>query len=187
MDIPQAQEMAKRMKLMLPPQILEAEAGGGDPQSQLQAAQAKVQALTMQLQQATGLLKQQHDIIETKTVETQGRVQIEQLKGQTQTDIEKLKIAAQILIAQINTKSQEQQTRDSETNDVWQALHDTAHETAQMGQQLQAQAQQQAAGAQADQQSQQSDQAHELGMQAATGAQQQNAQQLAATQENNQQ
>src|SRR5262249_6546150 len=76
MDIPGAPEIAKRMKAILPPALQDSD----DPMGKVQQVMAQNAQLQQQMQELTALLKQQHDIIETKTVETQGKVQIAQFQ-----------------------------------------------------------------------------------------------------------
>ena len=172
MDIPQSREMAARLKKMLPPQLQDDD---GTPESKLAMAQSQLQQLGQQHQMLVQHVNQLTDTIKTKQVETQGKVQIEQFKAQTDLAIKNLDIKAKILIAQIGTKSQEQQTRDQETTDVWNELHGEAASRAESESQRQHEAQQADIqrqheqdladkGALASQQEQQSDQGHDMAM-----------------------
>ena len=174
MDIPGSKEISQRLKKMLPPHLQDQT---GTPEAQLAQAHSQLQQIGSQNQQLQQHVTQMSEVIKSKQVETQGRVQIEQFKAQTDLAITKLKIEAQMAIAQIGAKSQERQTRDQETTDVWNELHGAAHEKAMQEDQHaheQSLAQQ---GALQDQQAQQSDQAHDVGMAGISGAQDQQAQQ----------
>ena len=83
---------------------------------------------------------------------------------QTKLDLAQIDKEVRILIAEIGTKAQEQQTRDKMTQEVWSDIHNAAHETA-----LQAHAQ---IGAQQQQVAQQG---HEQDMAAQQQAQQEQA------------
>jgi hypothetical protein len=94
MDIPEARQLSKRMRLMLAPpvqQYLHAEENGQnfDP-----AAQAQISQLQQQLQQLSQIAQEQGKAIETKQIETQARGQIEQMKIQADQQIEQVKMQA---------------------------------------------------------------------------------------------
>jgi hypothetical protein len=179
MDWPQAKEIAKRLKKMLPPQLQDNE--DQSPEAQLMQAQQQLAALGQQHQQLTQALQQATRIINTKQIENQGKVEIEQHKGTIQMSLEQMKIDAQIAIAEINTKAQNAIERSKMFVDIWNELHGSAHELGMAGMANQAAAQQQQAGAQQDNQSQQSDQMHDVGMAAMSqqGASNQSAQDAA--------
>lgn len=151
MDIPGAEEIADRLKKMLPPQLQD----GNDPNVGLQQAQAAVQQLQMQLHQATALLDQQHQIIQAKQVEKAADVERARIQSETQ-----------ITVAEINTKAQEPLTRMKYEFEIWKELHGSAHDVGlQADQQAHEQAQAQQAQ-QAAQQQQESAQAAEKQSQA---------------------
>lgn len=169
MDIPQANEMADRIKKTLPPNIVEGDQG--DPKVQLQQAQAQLQQFSQQHELMTKALQEAQQVIQTKQVEQQGKVQTVQIQEQSAQTIEKMKLDAQITIAEINTKAQNAMERAQMYNEIWKELHGAAHDVAlQQHQQKHEQnmAQQQQAAAQ---QSQAADQAHDQTM----AAQQQQA------------
>jgi len=83
---------------------------------QLQAQAEKNMQLAETLGRQVQNLKEK---LETKAVETQGRM-----------DIEKIKIDAQMAIAEINTKSQDLSERLQFVKDVYLQLHDQAHQSA---------------------------------------------------------
>ena len=186
MDWPQAKEISKRLKKLLPPQLQDNE--DQTPENQLMQAQQQLAQLGQQHAQITAALQEAQQIIQTKQVEQQGKMQVEQMKSSVDLMIQKAKIDAQILVAEINTKAQDAQQRLQMFMETWKELHGSAHETALTGIQQaheQSLAQQGALQSQQEQQSDQAhesatqsaDQGHELGMAAVQGAQQQ---QLAA-------
>ena len=117
MDWPQAKEMAKRLKKQLPPNLLDD--ANDDPEQQVMVLQAKLQALSQQHDLLTQVVQKQNDIINNKQVEQQGKA-----------DIERMKIEAQLTIAEITAKTQEATTRLKMENDMWRDLHGSAHELA---------------------------------------------------------
>jgi hypothetical protein len=182
MDWPQAKEISKRLKKLLPPQLQDSE--DQSPEAQLQQAQQQLAQLGSQHAQLTKLAQDQQQIINTKQVEQQGKFAIEQMKTNVDLVIQKAKIDAQIAVAEINTKAQSAAERAQIYLEVYKELHGSAHEAGMQAtehahaqqlaqQQAQAAAQQQQSQQGADQQSQASDQTHELGMAAVQGAQQQ--------------
>jgi hypothetical protein len=182
MDWPQAKEIAKRLKKLLPPQLQDNE--DQTPENQLMQAQQQLAQLSGQHAQLTAALQEAQQIIQTKQVEQQGKLQIEQTKSSVDLMIAKAKIDAQILVAEIETKAQDAQQRLQMFMETWIELHGSAHETALTGIQQaheQSLAQQGALQSQQEQQSDQAhesatqdkDQGHELGMAAVQGAQQQ--------------
>jgi hypothetical protein len=117
MDWPYAQEISKRLKRTLPPEVLDQ--NDQSPEAQLTAAHAKLQQLGQQHDQLVQALQQANLTIQTKQVETKGRA-----------DIEKMKIDAQVAIAEINTKAQNASERAQMFHDIWVELHSAAHEQA---------------------------------------------------------
>lgn len=117
MDWPGAKTMAERFKKMLPPQMQDED--DTDPKVKVQMLQAQLQAMG-----------QQHELL-TKTVnELTETLKSKQVEAANKLDIEKLKVEAQIAIAEINTKSQEAQTRLKMEQDLWAELHGGAHDRA---------------------------------------------------------
>ena len=182
MDWPGANEIADRLKKMLPSQLQDSE--DQSPEAQLMQAQQQLAQLGAQHQQLVMALQETQKIIDTKQVEQQGKFAIEQMKTNVDLVIQKAKIDAQIAVAEINTKAQSAAERAQIYLEVYKELHGSAHETGMQAtehahaqqlaqQQAQAAAQQQQSQQGADQQSQQSDQTHELGMAAVQGSQQQ--------------
>ena len=158
MDIPQASEMADRIKKTLPPQLLDGD--DSDPQVQVQKMQSQLQQFSQQHDLLTKALQEAQQQIQTKQVETQGKTQIVQIQEQSAQTIEKMKLDAQIAIAEINTKAQSAIERSQMYNEIWKELHGSAHDAGMQAEQhAHEQAQAQAAQAAAAQ-SQQADQQH---------------------------
>lgn len=166
MDIPNAKEIAKRLHAMLPPQVLAAD----DPTKQGQQLQAQVQSLGGQLQQATGLLNQAHQIIQTKQVEQQGKKDIAQMQETSKMAIVKMQETTKLAVAQLNASKAAQEGYADRELEQYGLLHDAAHEVAMSGIQQDHEKAMAQLAAQKATQGQQSDQAHDLGM-AAVGAQ----------------
>jgi portal protein len=91
----------------LPPQVQQA----------MQQSQQHLQALAAYAKKLEGELQQLQQEKQAKIVENQGRL-----------EIEKLKIDAQLAMAEINTKSQVLNERIQFVEDVWKQLHGQAHE-----------------------------------------------------------
>ena len=162
MDWPQSQEMADRLKKMLPPQLLEG--SGDDPQSQIAQLQAQLQQLTGQHQIMTETIQKQTDIIKEKQVEQQAKVHMVELQEQSAQQVAKINADTKIAVAQITTQAQDTAQRLKALEDLFSDFHASA--TAAAAQQSQ-QAHEKAMAtmaAQNAQQSQQSDQAHDVNM-----------------------
>lgn len=173
MDIPQSNEMADRIKKMLPPQFQDGD--DTDPEVQVQKLQSQLAQMSQQHELLTKALTDATDQIKTKQVEQEGKIEIVRLQEDSRQQIEMLKIEAQIAIAEIDAKVQDAKARQETETQVWSELHGSSHERAmQAGQQgheasMASQQQDADAAAQAsDQQqaqaSQQADQAHESEM-----------------------
>lgn len=110
-----------------------------DPQDQdensPEAMQQQLQVLGQQHQQLTQALNNAMQVIETKQVEKQAEIEKTKIVEASRFNIEKMKIEADILKAQITTKAQETQTRDEMTKEVWSELHGSAHELAMQSEQ----------------------------------------------------
>jgi hypothetical protein len=127
-DWPGHEKLAERLKKTLPPELVDDQ--DGDPEAQLVKAQAQIKQLMQQHQVLTQVVEQQTEMIKTKQVEQQGKVEQTKIQEQSRQFIEQLKIEAQITIAEINTKAQMSRDREQFTNDVWNKTHDSAHQFA---------------------------------------------------------
>ena len=160
MDIPNAREIAKRMKAMLPPQLQESD----DPDSQQAQLVAQHGQLVQQVHLLSQNLQQATQIIQTKQVEQQGKASIAQMQELSRVAIVKMQEATKLAVAQINASKDMNQSLAENEIKTYGIMHDAAHEKAmQDAQQEHEQNMAAVTGAQA-QQSQQSDQQHEAGM-----------------------
>ncbi len=159
MDIPQSNEMADRVKKMLPPQLVEGDPG--DPKVQLAKAQAQLQQMGQQHQLMAQALEQATDAVKTKQAEQQAKITVAQMQETTKQEIVKMQEATKLAVAQINASKDVNQTFAETELKQYQILHEAAHDVAlQKDQQEHEQgiaARQHAAAAQ----SQAADQAHE--------------------------
>jgi len=106
MDWPGAPELAKRLKKMVPPNLLEEE-GDAEPQVPPQVQQQLAQ-LQQQLQQATAQNQQMAAQIQGKQLELQSKMEIEQMKLQSEERIEWLRTRIDLI------KTEERIQNDSE-------------------------------------------------------------------------
>lgn len=167
-DIPQNNEIADRLKKMLPPQLQDGDEG--DPQVQLQKAQAQIQQLGQQHQQLAAALEHSTQIINTKQVETQGKSQIAQMQETSKQEIVRMQEATKLAVAQITASKDANQSFAELEIQKYKILHEGAHDLAMQKEQ---QSHEQDLAAQQAQQasaSQQSDQQHEAGMQSSDQA-----------------
>jgi hypothetical protein len=158
MDIPQAGELADRIKMSLPPQLQDQ--NSGDPKVQLQNTKAQLMQMGQQFKQANDLLNQAHQIIQTKQVEQQGKVEIAKAQELSKVAIVKMQEMTKLAVAQINASKDANQTFAETEMQQYQIAHDSAHDVAMTGIQQDHEKQMAQLAAQNAQQSQASDQAH---------------------------
>lgn len=156
MDIPQSDEMADRIKKMLPPNIVEGDSN--DPKVQIQQLQAQLQQFSQQhamLQQALG---EATDAVKTKQAEQQAKIQVAQMEQNTKENIVKMQEATKLAVAQINASKDANQSFAENEIEQYKILHNAAHDVAMQSDQQQHEKemamQAQAAQAQAAQQQQ---------------------------------
>jgi Phage P22-like portal protein len=127
-----ADQIADRLKKMLPPQLQgdddqqippQAQAAISQLQQQGQALNAHAQILEKQL----GQLQYEK---QAKVVELQGRLQEIAAKHQADMELEDKKLLAQLAVAEISTKAQIATERQGAVNDLEAQLHEQAHELA---------------------------------------------------------
>jgi hypothetical protein len=116
MDWPGADEIAQRLRRMLPPQLQDQ---AGDVASQLAMAQSQVQQLSQQHELLTKALNQANDVINTRQVEAQNKYQIALLQEQTK-----------IVVAELNARVDEAKSRADRELAQLEMMHDAAHERA---------------------------------------------------------
>lgn len=129
MDIPGADAIADRVKLLLPPQLLQAEQG--DPEARLAQVQAQLMALTQQHQMTMQALQEAMETIKGKKIEAQAKIQVAAVEAQFNAVKWRMEQETKILIAQIEAKSQDASNRAQETIQVWTELHNAAADAAQ--------------------------------------------------------
>lgn len=117
MDWPHAQEIAKRLKAMLPPQVQADDAD--DPGAALAQSQAKLQQLMQQHQQLALMVQEMSATIKDKRIEQETQVRLQQMKND-----------AQILVAEIDAKVQTEKARIAADQAAMLAAHDAAHDLA---------------------------------------------------------
>ena len=181
MDFPGSQEVADRLKKMLPPQLQDEE-DGQDPEVKVQQLQGQLQQMSQQHEQLTQHVNQLTQMIETKQVEQKGKFDTAQMQESYRIDIERMKIEAQITIAEIQTKAQETQARLKLESDMFTKLHVSSHELGMQAEQQKHEASQNTQKQAVDLSKQSSDQAHQQDM----ASQQQGVDMTMAEQQQNQ-
>jgi hypothetical protein len=174
LDIPQADEIADRVKLMLPPAILQAEDQNAVPQ-----LHAKLSQATQQVEMLSKVNSELLEQVKSKQAEAQAHMQIEQLKNQTTMSKAELDAYVKITVAEIMSKAQNAQVRaqleSEEMQDIGARAHDVATQASdQMHERMMGQQQ-------AQQQAQLSDQGHQQNLEQGeqSGQQQQDLQEQA--------
>lgn len=173
MDIPQASEIADRIKKTLPPNIVEGDQG--DPKVQVQQLQAQLQQMGQQHQIMAQALTEATESVKTKQAEQQAKMSIAQMEQATKENIVRMQEATKLAVAQINASKDVNQTIAEQEIAQYELLHNAAHDIAlQKDQQehQQGMAQQQAANAAQSQQSDQQFQQQQTAQQQAQPAQQ---------------
>jgi|ERR1700722_1158387 len=168
MDIPQAKEIAKRLKMMLPPQLQGDDES--DPQVKLYKMQSTLQQMSQQHELLTKALQDAQKVVETKQIEQQGKMQIAQMQEQTKAAIVKMQEATKLAVAQINASKDLHETIADNEIKQYDLLHSAAHDLALQKDQQEHEKGLAAQQTAADQQSQASDQSHEADMTAANQA-----------------
>jgi hypothetical protein len=143
MDWPGAEEIADRMKKMLPPQLHDQTTT--DPAQQAQMAAAQVQQLQGQNQQLLQAVQNMNQVISQKLIESQSKENIALIQEATKLNV-----------ARINASKDRDVAGADREMDLLNMMHDSAHEQAMQG------------GDQATQLAgQQHDAAHDIAMQIA--------------------
>jgi hypothetical protein len=117
MDWPMAKEIAKRLKMMLPPQLQDQDE---------QTPEAQMQRLQQQNQQ----LSQQHELLVKALNETTDKLKTDYAKQQANVAIADLNNKTKIAVAEITNAAQTAITRAQIVADVMKELHGSAHEFA---------------------------------------------------------
>jgi hypothetical protein len=168
-DMAGADLLSERFKKMLPPNLQ------GDEEGQ-EKVPPQAQAQMQQLQQHGQALNAACQHYEQQIKQLQMEKQAKVIDNESRMAIEKMKIEAQLAVAEISTKAQNLNERIAFVEDLAKQFHAQAHDVA-----MQAQGAQHAQSAQAQQASNQQDlqsqQADAQSQQSAQNAQQQQAQQ----------
>jgi hypothetical protein len=117
MDWPMAKEIAKRLKMMLPPQLQDQDDQSPDAQMQ-------------RLQQQNQQLAQQHELLVKALNETTDKLKTDFAKQQANVAIADLNNKTKIAVAEITTAAQTAITRAQIVAEVMRELHGSAHELA---------------------------------------------------------
>ena len=162
MDIPGAREIAERLKRMIPPQII----GGddSDPNVKVAQLQGQLQQAMQQHDLAIKGLQEAHQVIQTKQIEQQGKVQIAHMQELSKQAITKMQETTKLAVAQISASKDMAQTFAESEMKQYDLLHSDAHELAMQGMQQQHDKAMAEYQAQVGQQQQQGDQQHDLAM-----------------------
>jgi hypothetical protein len=125
-----ADQIADRLKKMLPPQLQSADDQQIPPQAQaaISQLQQQGQALNAHAQILEKQLGQLQYEKQAKVVELQGRLQEIAAKHQADMELEDKKLLAQLAVAEISTKAQIATERQGAVNDLEAQLHEQAHE-----------------------------------------------------------
>jgi hypothetical protein len=126
MDWAESQQIADRLKKMLPAQLQESEDGEPTPeqlQAQLAQTSQQNQALTQALQQA-------NQIIETKGVEAKNKLDVEGLRSQTDVINSLIDERVKIAVAEINASKDRDNAEGEKLLRTMEMAHDAAHEVA---------------------------------------------------------
>lgn len=152
-DWPGAKEIAKRLKMMLPPQLQGEEAG--DPAFQAQQMQQHLMQAMAQHDQLVQVVNNQQKIIDAKQVEAQSREKIAAIQAMSDENKTKMQEATKLAVAQLNASKDANQSYADREIEQYQIMSGQAHDVAlermqhvnalQQGQQQAQQAQQAAA------------------------------------------
>ena len=101
MDWPQAELFAKRLRKVIPPEVLD-EGEEQDAEAKLQSVQGQMQNLMQQHEQLTKALQVEKEINQTKKLELESKERIAAHKNETDIELAKFNAGAQGALAQLN-------------------------------------------------------------------------------------
>jgi hypothetical protein len=127
MDIPQAQEISARLKTLLPPAIQAMEQKQTDIPPEFAQQYAQLQAQMQQLQQQ---LQQSATDLKYDLSKEQMRIQSDQTIAQAKIELERERIQASIITAELNAKVQQGQMNAQNEYDFLSQQIEQAHEFA---------------------------------------------------------
>jgi hypothetical protein len=107
MDIPEAKQLAERMRVMLAPPVQEFLAQKEQGRQVDPAAQAEIQALKQQIQEAEAAIQQLAEEAKGKRIESQTKLQIAQLEAERDVLIEREKLAADLEKARMDNATKQ--------------------------------------------------------------------------------
>jgi len=127
LDIPQADEIADRVKMILPPAILQ---NLNQDQNTVPQLHAQLQHATQQIDLLSKVNQELLSKAQGKEAELQAKMQIEQLKNQTDMSKAELDAYVKIAVAEITAKTQSTQVRAELEQDELQQIRGNAHDLA---------------------------------------------------------
>jgi hypothetical protein len=107
MDIPEAKQLAERMRVMLAPPVQQYLAEKEQGRQVDPAAQAEIQALKTQIQEAEAAIQQLAEEAKGKRIESQTKIQIAQLEAERDVLLEREKIAADLEKARMDNATKQ--------------------------------------------------------------------------------
>lgn len=126
MDWPYADQIAKRLKKTLPPNLLDED--DKSPEAQVAGLQQKLNELGQQHQLLTQALEQANEVIKTKQVEAQNKERLETIAAELKVRLALIDKETKLAVAEIGTKAQDKIMRDKIVADVFKQVSDHAHE-----------------------------------------------------------
>lgn len=103
-EFPGAKELAKMLAVLRDVQYPALKKDENDQEMDLEQAKARIQQLTMQLQEMQQGMQQAQQVIQGKQVEAQSKLQAEQIKSDTNIKTAQIKSATDIAIAQMEER-----------------------------------------------------------------------------------
>jgi hypothetical protein len=128
MDWPGAKQLAKRLKKIVPPEVLAAESEDGGPPPIPPEIQQQMQAMQQQLDAALAALAEKDEIIKTKAQELAAQAQIKMADIHARTREVELKQQLELMKLHVQTQSEAALTMLKSRLDAIQQRLDHAHE-----------------------------------------------------------
>lgn len=96
MDIPEAKQLAERMRVMLAPPVQQMLAAKEKGQQYDPAAQAEIAELTKQLEAVQNVATELHEQVKGKALESRTKLEIEQMQSARDVELERLRLEAEL-------------------------------------------------------------------------------------------
>lgn len=128
MDFPGNQEAAKRLKKTLPPNLQDDD--DTDPEMQVQKLQGQLQQMSQQHELLTQELQKATQIIQTKQVESDGKMQIAQMQEMSKQQVVLMQETTKLAVAQMNASKDVNQDIANRELEQYKLLHASSHERA---------------------------------------------------------